>query len=212
MKTMNKLSISICALAVVAATACDNDPVGDAHKAQTSEAAPVVEQAPSAQAKKYAISEQNSALSFVGAKVTGSHEGNFSKFVGTLDFVGGDPTKSSVTVTIDMSEFKTDEAKLDKHLKSPDFFAIEKFPEAKFVSTKIEKGKKGYDITGNLTLHGVTKSISFPAQIDMSNGDIAVKTEFGINRKDFDIVYPGMPDDLIKDEVLIKLELKPNQA
>jgi polyisoprenoid-binding protein YceI len=63
-------------------------------------------------------------------------------------------------------------------------------------------------VTGNLELHGVTKSITFPATIKMSADAVDVDAEFAINRKDFGIVYAGKPDDLIKDDVLIKLEIR----
>ena len=63
-------------------------------------------------------------------------------------------------------------------------------------------------MTGNLDLHGVTKSISFPADIQISDNEVAVKAEFAINRKDFNINYPGRPNDLIRDNVVIKLDLK----
>jgi len=104
----------------------------------------------------------------------------------------------------------TDQEKLVGHLKSPDFFDVEKFPVTRFQSTKIETGgERGatHTVTGNLELHGVTKSIRFPASISLAADNVSVKSEFGINRKDFGIVYPGKPDDLIKDEVLIRLNL-----
>jgi polyisoprenoid-binding protein YceI len=95
-------------------------------------------------------------------------------------------------------------------LKTPDFFDVQKFPTARFVSTAVKPGGQNgatHTITGNLELHGVTKSISFPAMIHMTGDLVHATAEFVINRKDFGIVYPGMPDDLIKDEVAIKLTI-----
>lgn len=100
--------------------------------------------------------------------------------------------------------------KLAKHLKSPDFFDVAKFPKAEFTLTKFEKAAQGestHTVSGQLNLHGVTKAISFPAKVEMADGKAAAKAEFKIQRKDFGIVYPGMPDDLIKDEVLLDLDL-----
>jgi polyisoprenoid-binding protein YceI len=79
-----------------------------------------------------------------------------------------------------------------------------------FVSTAIATAgtPNAYTITGNLTLHGVTKSISFPATAVLTDKDLKANSEFSINRKDFGIVYPGMPDDLIRDDVLIKLTIE----
>ena len=66
-----------------------------------------------------------------------------------------------------------------------------------------------HSITGNLTLHGVTKSIAFPAKVAIAeNGGVTFDTEFAINRKDFGIVYPGKTDDLIRDEVVLRLNVK----
>ena len=62
-------------------------------------------------------------------------------------------------------------------------------------------------ITGDLTLHGVTKRISFPATVAVSDAQVQASSEFSINRKDFGINYPGMQDDLIRDLVVIKLSL-----
>ena len=213
-----RIFTAICVASLLATVACDNDPVGDAPKAKAADAAPVEakEQAqePEATKRTFDVNAQNSSIEFVGAKVTGKHDGKFNEFSGKVDLVDGDPTKGSVTVTIDMTAFETDTEKLTGHLKSEDFFDIEKFPQAKFTSTKIAKGAKDgeYEVTGNLELHGVTKSITFPAKIDPGKEGVSVSAEFGINRKDFEINYPGMKDDLIKDEVLIKLKLDPKQA
>jgi len=61
---------------------------------------------------------------------------------------------------------------------------------------------------GNLDLHGVKKSVSFPAEIQASPKALSVKAEFAINRRDFNINYPGMPNDLIRDQVVLKLDIK----
>jgi polyisoprenoid-binding protein YceI len=90
---------------------------------------------------------------------------------------------------------------------SPDFFDVETYPTTTFNSTSIESATEGFTITGNLELHGVTKSISFPASIGVGEGQVTAEAEFFIKRNDFGIVYPGKPDDLIRDEVVIKLSL-----
>ena len=63
-------------------------------------------------------------------------------------------------------------------------------------------------MTGVLTLRGVQKEITFPCELTIDEKRVSVTTEFTIKRKDFGIVYPGRPDDLIRDEVLLKLEVK----
>ena len=67
-------------------------------------------------------------------------------------------------------------------------------------------------VTGDLELHGEKKSISFPATITVTADGVSGTAEFSINRKDFKIVYPGKPDDLIKDDVAIKLAIRAKKA
>jgi len=158
------------------------------------------------------ISAENSKVEFTGSKVTGKHDGGFKQFSGAIDLVNNKVEESSVYVDIDATSVFTDADKLTEHLKSGDFFEVEKFPKASFRSTKIEadtaKGAGNYLVTGDLTLHGVTKSVSFPAEIKISAEDVSVSSEFAINRKDFGIVYAGKADDLIRDDVVIRLDLK----
>jgi len=159
-----------------------------------------------------AINGENSKVEFTGSKVTGKHEGGFKTFAGTIDLVNDKPAESSVTVDIETASVFADDEKLTGHLKSKDFFEIEKFPKASFKSTKIEadaaNGADAYTVTGDFNLHGVTKSISFPATIKAGADAVDVNAEFAINRKDFGIVYAGQADNLINDNVVIKLTLK----
>ncbi len=175
--------------------------------ANTAQAAPVV-----AKGEPLAINGENSKVEFTGSKVTGKHEGGFKAFTGTIDLVNSKPAESSVSVDIDAASVYSDDEKLTGHLKSADFFEVEKFPKASFKSTKIEadaaKGADAYTVTGDFNLHGVTKSISFPATIKTGADSVDVDTEFAINRKDFNINYPGQTDNLINDNVVIKLTLK----
>lgn len=208
----------------LAAAACDNKPTEGKSQAQV--AAPVVTtaapaaspatagsgQAPAAaKAVKYVFSNDGSKVAFVGAKVTGKHEGSFGAFSGTIQLVDGKPEASSVTAEIDIGSIAADQQKLTDHLKSADFFDAVKLPKAKFTSTSVKAGgDKGasHTITGNLEMHGVAKSISFPATLKVQGDTVDCDAEFGINRKDFELKYPGKPDDLIKDDVLIKLTIR----
>jgi polyisoprenoid-binding protein YceI len=194
--------------ALLLLSACAN-PAADKPKAvvgeatNTSSASPVV-------GEKYLITSENSKIEFIGAKVTGHHDGSFKKFSGTVDYAG-QIEKSRVSITIDASSLETDTPDLTKHLKTADFFDVAKYPEAKFESTEIKPGgEKGasHTVTGNLTLHGVTKSVTFPATITVSPGVITVESSFAINRKDFAINYPGKTDDLIRDDVALTLHVK----
>ncbi|MCB1055013.1 MAG: YceI family protein, partial [Acidobacteria bacterium] len=93
--------------------------------------------------------------------------------------------------------------------KSADFFDVETYPTATFHSTGVAAGETEgtYSVTGDLTLHGVTKQITFPATIAVTDDEVSAQAEFSINRFDFDIKYPGKPDDLIREEVVIGLDI-----
>lgn len=205
---------SFCLLVAAAAlsmlSACDNDPAKGKARATVGAAAVSGGAAVPASAARYAFSNDGSQIAFVGAKITRKHDGSFGAFRGAIDLVDGDPTKSLVKAEIDTASVTVDEPRLTGHLKTSDFFDVGRFPKATFSSTAIVAGGQNgatHTITGNLDLHGVTKSISFPATIRVAADAVETDAEFAINRKDFEIVYPGKPDDLIKDEVLIKLKI-----
>lgn len=199
------------ALAISGGSGCNNNPAEGKSVAKVSEPAQVAQQLGAATAaNKYVFSNAASKIEFVGAKVTRKHDGAFNTFSGALELVDGEPTKSVVTFEVATASLTADDPKLTSHLKSPDLLDVDKFPKATFTSTAVKTGGEGgatHTVTGNLSLHGVTKSISFPAKIKLADAAVDVDAEFAINRKDFGIVYPGMPDDLIKDEVLLKLKL-----
>ena len=204
--------LTFLSLLMMLAVACNN-PASDVNKAVTGEA----QKASTPQAgagEKYAITPQNSKVEWVGSKVTGSHNGSFEKFSGEIHYPNNNIAQSHVLITIDTSSVKADDPKLTEHLKTPDFFDVAKFPEAKFESTAIAANadKAGmHTVTGNLTMHGVTKSITFPATISVTPDVATVDAGFAINRKDFGINYPGAQDNLIRDEVVMKLTIRANK-
>lgn len=158
------------------------------------------------------ISTESSKVDFTGSKVTGKHDGGFKQFTGAIDLVNNKAEESQVAIDIDMKSVFTDADGLTAHLQKEDFFAIEKFPKSSFVSTKIvadtAKGADNYTVTGDLEMRGVKKSITFPAKIAISPAEVTVNSEFSINRKDFGIAYAGKADDLIRDDVVLKLDMK----
>jgi polyisoprenoid-binding protein YceI len=199
---------ALLALALVALAAC-NDPAKDKTKAQTGEAQQA--SSVSADATKLEIDPATSKIEWTGSKVTAKHEGSFKSFHGTVALAGNDPEKSSVNVEIDTDSLSTEPANLVGHLKSKDFFEVDRFPKATFVSTKIVPGgDKGatHTITGNLELHGVTKSITFPATIAVSKDAVTANAEFAIDRTNWGINYEGMADNLIRKDVVLKLAIK----
>jgi polyisoprenoid-binding protein YceI len=159
-------------------------------------------------AKTYVIRPE-SKLGFTGSKVTGSHNGGFTNFSGSLKVEGG-KIVGTPEIQIDMKSTWADNDRLTGHLRSPDFFNVASFPQSSFAITAIDA--PGADakskVTGNLTLHGVTKSISFPAALQVADDAVTVKADFAINRKEFGIVYTGKADDLIRDLVVIRLDIR----
>ena len=192
---------------LAALTACAN-PADNVPAAAVSEP---VEASPGAEGQVFQITEE-STVGFIGSKITGSHKGGFRVVQGEISVVAGDPAQSTVHLEIDTTTLWADNEKLTGHLKSPDFFDVQAHPTAEFTSTEIVVAEQGYTITGNLNLHGVTKSISFPATIHIEDGQVTAQAEFSIMRFDFDIKYAGMADDLIRDEVVISFDVTATPA
>jgi polyisoprenoid-binding protein YceI len=156
------------------------------------------------QAAEYKLSGDNTKIQFEGTKKEGKHTGSFPKLSGTLN-LGEDATKAKIAVTIEMDALDSDDPKLTGHLKSPDFFETKKYPEAKFVSKAIKADKDGFIVTGDLTMRGKTKEISFPAKIAAKTGGATLSSEFTINRSDWGITYgEGKIDEAVKLTVDVK--------
>lgn len=182
-------------------------------KAAAPKAAATSAKASAAAAKVMALS---GTLGFTGSKVTGSHTGVFKTWQGEAS-VGESFEDAKLSFTADVASVFTDpesrapwSEKLDGHLKSPDFFDAAKFPKATFVSTKIAKASGGsatHTITGDLTMRGVTRSVSFPATVSLTGGQMKAKAEFTIQRTQWGINYKGKADDLIRDGVVLKIDV-----
>lgn len=203
------LAILMLAFAGLVVQSCA-DPAANKPQATVSEASPEAGATKTAGAETLTITPNNSKIDFVAAKVTRSHTGAFKQFTGTIEVVNSSPEQSQVTIEIDTNSLTTDDEGLTKHLQTADFFDVAKYPKATFTSTKIEPNTAGgttHNITGNFELHGVKKSITFPATIQIAADKVTVNAEFSINRKDWGIVYAGKTDDLIRDGVVIKLAL-----
>ena len=192
------------------AQSCASNPAENKTKATVSEASPEAASTRPAGAETLPITPANSKVEFVASKVTRSHNGSFKQFSGAIDLVNNAIEQSRVTIEIETASVVTDEDALTKHLQTPDFFDVAKYPKATFTLTKIEPSTAGggtHNITGNFDLHGVKKSIGFPATIQIAPDKVTVNADFSINRKDWGLVYPGKADDLIRDGVAIKLTL-----
>jgi polyisoprenoid-binding protein YceI len=156
-----------------------------------------------AQETKYALNGDNTKITFVGSKDQGKHDGGFKTVTGSAAVNGTDPTTLSLKVDIDMNTLFADNPMLTRHLKSPDFFDVKNNPDAKFVSTKVEKKDDKYSVTGKLTMHGKTKELSFPATIEAGN-NLTIAADFTINRHDWGISFgKGKVHDDVKLKVRV---------
>jgi polyisoprenoid-binding protein YceI len=168
-----------------------------------------------AEGDKKEIKSENSKVVWKGYKVTGSHEGIISIKSGHLNFdkdilIGGsfEIDMSTITVTDLEGEYK---GKLEGHLKSDDFFGVEKFPSATLYFTKIKSvGKNSYEVTGNITIKGKTETVSFNVSVYGSKANVSLK----IDRTKFDVRYgstsffDGLKDKAIYDEFDLVADLE----
>lgn len=146
-------------------------------------------------------------------------KGSFEKHTGVVDINDKDITKSKVEVSIDTASINTNVQKRDEHLRSADFFDVAKYPTMTFVSKKVAKaGKNKLKITGDLTLHGITKQVVLnvegpTAEIKDPSGNIrrGAVANTKINRKDFGLTWNKALETggvVIGDEVAITLEIE----
>ena len=167
-----------------------------------------------------AIDRATSSVGFTGSKVTGSHDGTFGEFDGSIDLDPASVTASSVRVTIQVASLAIEPERLATHLRTGDFFQVDQFPTATFESTSITAGATGnvgdrpatHTVAGNLTMRGQTRAISFPAIVTVGDDAVTAQSEFSINRQDFGIAYAGMPDDLIRNDVIIRFSVRAPRA
>ncbi|HMB94184.1 MAG TPA: YceI family protein [Rhodothermales bacterium] len=178
--------------------------VGDAPEAQTQEAVAVADM----EGNGLAIDTSRSVIGWKAAKVTRAHDGGFHTFTGTISQAEGEVT--GVEVNIDTRSIWSDSGRLTNHLKSEDFFDVEKYPEAQFVADQFvptDSAHATHLVTGNLTMNGQTQGITFPASITVQNGSVQVAADFILDRTDWGINYTGKADDLIEHEVRMILDV-----
>ncbi|WP_263380305.1 YceI family protein [Granulicella paludicola] len=143
--------------------------------------------------------------------------GSFRGVSGVIKFDPTNVTKSGVEASIDVNTVDTGVAARDTHLKSPDFFDVAKFPTMTFKSTNVAKAGGGYAVTGDLTLHGVTKSVVLSLetpgkeQVDPKATKRGFTATTTINRKDFGLLWAGKTgtgDAVLSDDIKIELDIE----
>ncbi len=162
----------------------------------------------------YKIDPVHSEVGFKVRHIVAKVHGRFTKFEGTIKVDPKDITKSSVDVKIDAASISTDNEARDNHLRSEAFFDVAKFPAITFKSTAVKEVAKGkLEITGDLTIHGVTKRVTFPitnagTHAGMKPGSVLagfIDGALRINRMDYGVKYgPGV----VGDDVDIELNVE----
>lgn len=156
--------------------------------------------------------QTTSRIAWEGRKVTASETGSFGVFQGIIALEGDDPTQATVEVTIQMESMQADGSpRLLAHLKSDDFLDVVNHPTARFRSTRITAGGEGdatHTVAGELTIRGQTHPVSFPATVAVTATEITARGEMVFDRRPFGIDYDGMADNLIEDEVKVRLDVR----
>lgn len=199
------------ALSVAIWQACTQAPQAPQAETKEEQAPPQTPVQPGA--KSFSITTAQSKVIAIGTKVTGRHEIAFPIKEGQLA-VSEEKCLTGGKITMDLTklevlDLKGDlKAKLEKHLRSEDFFFTEKHPEAVFEITGCKKANGDTVLlSGNLTLRGQTKNVEFPAVLHLHDSGLHAKANFNINRQAWGIAYKGKADDLIRDEVNINLDI-----
>lgn len=169
----------------------------------------------------YTFDKAHSAISF-RVKHMGLVDvvGFFRDFSGTVNYNHKDATKSAVEFTAKATSVDTGVAGRDNHLRNKDFFEVEKYADITFKSTKVEKKGKGWMVTGDFTMKGVTKTITFPFNIagflpanERGGAKMGVTASTSINRRDYGVNYGGnLPNGvaMLSDNVAIDLQVELN--
>ena len=160
----------------------------------------------------YKIDPARSTIAFKVRHMLGTAKGKFTKFNGTIAVDREQPDKSSVTVSIQAASIDTGIAKRDDHLRSADFFDVQKFPEITFKSQKVNRtGPNTGEIVGNLTMHGVTREITLNVQLlgtpEQAGKDQTTRwrvTTAPIKRSQFAFE----PASMIGDDVMVDIQIE----
>jgi polyisoprenoid-binding protein YceI len=160
-------------------------------------------------ADEYTIDTAHSGVTFHISHLNLSNVyGRFDSFTGGFTLDSSDPSRSSFKLTIKTDSVDTNNTARDNHLRSPDFFNAKQFPSISFTSTSVKPIEGGYDVIGDLTLHGETKPVSFSlkgggsAEFPKGVRRTGFSTDFVVKRSDFGV---GRPMPILGDEVHVSI-------
>lgn len=165
-------------------------------------------------AETYTIDPSHSNVTFRIRHLLSEMEGRFNDFGGTIDFDPAKPEAAKVNLTVQVKSIDTANVKRDDHLRSKDFFEVEAFPQATFVSTSVKRvDEKNLEVSGDFTLHGVTKPMTVKVRIygpaDTAAGKrMGAGTEFKVDRRVFGVNSYADPKALLGDEVTLRVNVE----
>lgn len=170
-------------------------------------------------ADTFVVDRNHSEAVFQVRHLVSRVSGKFDDFTGSINIDPANAAASSVEFNIKSASINTGVADRDKHLRSADFFEVEKFPEISFKSTSIKPGarKDLYDVTGTFTMHGVTKTITLPVEFlgfikdPRGNQRAGFSTHTILNRKDYGILWNRALDNggtLLSDDVDVTVNIE----
>ena len=223
MKTLTQLFSLLVIASLVALGGC-SDPTEGKDQAEVSEAIDIPQEAAPAEETTEAPSEEMAAeepagdatlyvfdeyayIGFTGSKPLGKHSGQFPDFEGSVSVTGDDITTGKIKIVFETGTLIADDTRLAETLKGESFFESEEFPTATFESASIGADGDSYKVTGNLTIRGTTKGVSFPADIAIDGNELTATAEFTINRKAWGIAEGYISDTVINEDVIIELDI-----
>ncbi len=167
----------------------------------------------------YKFDQSGSTIGFSVHQLLGTTRGKFTSFTGRIEVDREQSENSSVTAQIDVRSIDTHIKKRDDHLRSPEFFNVEKFPNMMFKSRSVKRtGPQSGDILGDLTMHGVTKAVTLHVKlltpISETNRTRWSVTTDPINRRDFNLMFTPATETIsgISQTVEINIEIAANRA
>ena len=156
---------------------------------------------------RFRIQPEASEVHFKATSRLMDAEGTFSRLAGEVTVDPKDPATARVIVTIEAASIDTGIGMRDKHLRSADFLDVARFPTIKFESQRVEVTGRKAMVTGQLTLHGVTREIVVPVEVQLSEVALVATGEFVLNRRDYAINYSSVLNP-IGDSVRIAFTLR----
>jgi polyisoprenoid-binding protein YceI len=151
-------------------------------------------------AERYVISPEKSQFQFRAYSVFAKPLGTFRRFSGDILTDAGNVSASQVRFVVEAASIDTDNAKRDHHLRDEDFLFVEQYPTITFTSTAITQDAAVYQVQGDLQIRGVTRRMTIPVTVENGGGNLVVRGEIQLNRKDFGITYNAFFNP-VKDRV-----------